>query len=127
MPRPVEDWPDGPVTESKIRTAFESRQETDEKRENSEIPLDATVFGVWGLTRTTPSRRSVVDGELPEKAVLDLVIESPDKYRMYSYTHHNGSTQWISYDIEPKGTEGADRLESTLSHFDLLCGESDLV
>lgn len=117
-PSPVDDWPDTPVAESEVRTELDPNEALDP------LPVDETVFGVWGMTRKKRNRS--VDNEVPADAVVDLVLETPIEYRMYSYTQHDGATQWVAYETEEKGTEGGDRLETTLERYSLLAGESDL-
>lgn len=119
-PRPVANWPDEPVTEATVRAGF------DREASGSSIPIDDTIFGVWGVTREGTNRAVPSRERMAGNAVVDLVFETPTAYRMYSYTHHNGTMQWVKYDTEEKGTEGGDRLETTLSRYALLAGESEL-
>lgn len=120
-PRPVTNWPDEPVTEANVRAGFD-RDETS----GSSLPIDDMIFGVWGLTREGTNRTVPSSERMAANEVVDLVFETPTAYRMYSYIHHDGTMQWVKYDTEEKGTEGGDRLETTLSRYALLAGESDL-
>jgi hypothetical protein len=120
-PRPVSNWPDEPVTEATVRDGFDENEAS-----GSSLPFDDTIFGVWGITQEGTNRAVTSRDRMAANAVVDIVFETPTAYRMYSYTHHNGTMQWVKYDIEEKGTEGGDRLETTLSRYALLAGESDL-
>jgi hypothetical protein len=121
VPRPVENWPDEPMTETSVCAVLDQNEAFDPS-----LPIDDSIFGVWGLTQKRTNRAVVTREEVSGNAVIDIVLETPAEYRMYSYTHHNGATQWVAYDTERKGTEGGDRLETTLSRYSLLAGESDL-
>jgi hypothetical protein len=121
VPEPVENWPDDPVMETNVRSALDRDEALDPL-----FPIDDSIFGVWGITREKTKRTVVSRDEVSGDAVVDIVLETPAEYRMYSYTHHDGTTQWVEYDSETKGTEGGHRLETTLSHYALLAGESDL-
>lgn len=120
-PSPVANWPDKPVTEATVRAGFDQDEPS-----SSSIPIDDTIFGVWGITQEGTNRAVPTRERMAANAVVDLVFETPIAYRMYSYTHHDGTMQWVKYDTEEKGTEGGDRLETTLSRYALLAGESDL-
>lgn len=120
-PRPVANWPDEPVTEANIRNVFDQSETS-----GPSFPIDDAIFGVWGVTQEGTNRVVASRERISENSVVDLVLETPVEYRMYSYTRHNGTTQWVKYDTEEKGTEGGDRLETTLSRYALLAGESDL-
>lgn len=119
-PRPVDDWPDKPVVESEVHTELDPPEALDS------LPVDETVSGVWGMTREKGNRGVIARDEVPADAVVDLVLETPAEYHMYSYTQHDGATQWVAYETEEKGTESAARFETTLEHYALLAGESDL-
>lgn len=119
-PRPVNEWPDRPVVQSEIRA------DPDPVNAIGSLPIDDTVIGVWGATQAQIRRGSISEDTVPETAVVDFVLETPTSYRMYSYVHHEGTTQWVTYDAEEKGTEDGDRLERTLERYTLLAGDSDL-
>lgn len=118
-PRPVDEWPNEPLVESEIRPEHDPTEALDS------IPIDETVFGVWGMTRERESS-TAMNEPMPADTIVDLVLETPIEYHMYSYTHHKGTRQWVAYESEQKGTEGGDRLETTLERYALLAGESDL-
>lgn len=119
-PRPVNEWPDRPVVESEIQA------DPDPVNAVDPLPIDDTVVGVWGATRAQLRRGALPADAVPETAIVDFVLETPTSYRMYSYIRHGGTTQWVTYEAEQKGTEGGDRLERTLERYTLLAGNSDL-
>lgn len=107
-PVPAEGWPDGPLS-------------TDEARALLEEP---GVTAVWSFAHDEETRRALLGEEASPDAVVDLVLETPDEYRMFSYSRGWNGETWMNYGTEPKGTASAEMLERTLRRYDLLAGES---
>lgn len=105
-PRPAEGWPDGPLT-------------TDEAREL----LDDDVVAVWVMDHDEDARETVLTENDPEDAVIELVIETPTEFRMYSYTHGVNGTAWMDYGSTEKGTDGAEMMLDTLESYHVLVGD----
>lgn len=118
-PRPVTEWPDRPMTEAEIQADLDPIDASDP------LPIEDAILGVWGVTQKRIQRGSIPEA-VSETAVVDLVLETPTEYRMYSYVRHDGTTQWVTYEPETKRTEGGDKFESILEEYTLLTGDSDI-
>ncbi|MFB6193652.1 MAG: hypothetical protein ABEI75_01185 [Halobaculum sp.] len=104
-PEPAEGFPDDPLTESDA-AAFAD---------------DPTTEAVWVMDHDPTTRASVLGENPPENAVIELVIETAEAFRLYSYTHRPGGTRWVTYGEEPKGGG----FTATLDSYRLLAGDSE--
>jgi hypothetical protein len=111
QPAPAENWPDGPLTEGDARDLLFDREAT---------------TAVWVMDHDEATRTALLGADPPEDAVLDVVLETPDAFEMYSYTHHDDGTRWVTYGEESKGTDGGTTMRDTLASYRLLVGDSDL-
>lgn len=111
VPEPAAGWPEGSLTEREARDLQFDRE-------------DATA--VWVLDHDEATRTAILGPDPPEDAVIDVVVETDERFEMYSYTHHDSTTQWVTYGEERKETEGAARMRDTLDSYRLLVGDTDL-
>ena len=110
-PEPAADWPEGSLTESEAR----------------DLQFDRDgVVAVWVLDHDEATRTALLGPDPPGDAVVDVVLETDEAFEMYSYTHHDSTTQWVTYGEERKGTEGGTTMRDTLTSYRLLVGDSDL-
>ncbi|MFC5970253.1 hypothetical protein ACFPYI_02815 [Halomarina salina] len=110
-PEPASDWPEGSLTESEARDLQFDR---------------AAVVAVWVLDQDEATRTALLGPDPPDDAVVDIVLETDEAFEMYSYTPHDGTTQWVTYGEERKGTESGATMRDTLTSYRLLVGDSDL-
>ena len=109
-PEPAEDWPDGPLSEGDARDLLFDRED---------------VLAVWVMDHDEATLSALLGPDPPEDAVVDVVVETDAAFEMYSYTHHETTTRWVTFGDERKGTDGARRMRDTLDSYRLLAGESD--
>ncbi|WP_330631280.1 hypothetical protein [Halocatena halophila] len=119
-PRPASEWPNRPVEKATLLGDPHPPEAIDT------LPIERPVRAIWGSTFADVQRQSITAGDVDASAVVDLVIETPSDYQLYSYTHHDGTTQWVSYDSEQKGTEGADRIERLLDEYSFYSGDPEI-
>ncbi|WP_117591185.1 hypothetical protein [Haloprofundus halophilus] len=101
-PTVAKDWPDRPLTGDETRNL-----------------VDAEVTTVHVMDHE-PATRGVVlrdDDPGPDEAIIELVLETDDEYRMYSYTRDNDGARWMDYGTEQKGTEGDEQMRTTLESY----------
>nr|WP_254538127.1 hypothetical protein [Halomarina sp. BCD28] len=110
-PEPADGWPDGPLSEEDARDLLFDREE---------------VVAVWVMDHDEGTRTAILGPDPDEDAVIDVVVETADAFEMYSYTHHEGGTAWVTYGEESKADDGATGMAGTLESYRLLVGESDL-
>ena len=110
-PEPAEGWPEGSLTEREARDLQFDRE-------------DATA--VWVLDHDDATRVAILGPDPPDDAVIDIVVETDERFEMYSYTRHDSTTQWVTYGAERKGTEGGTAMRDTLDSYRLLVGDSDV-
>lgn len=106
-PEPADGWPDRPLS-------------TDEAR----ALLTDDVTAVWVMDHDETVTRAVLDG-MDDDAVIDVVLETAEKYHLYSFTDYEGDAQWVEYEPERKGTEGGETMTETLKSYRLLAGTSE--
>ncbi|SFL16391.1 hypothetical protein SAMN04487950_2821 [Halogranum rubrum] len=106
-PRPAEGWPDAPLT-------------TDEARD---LLDDEDVVAVWVMDHDEDTRATVLSENDPDDAVIELILETPTSFRMYSYTHGVNGTAWMDYGETEKGTDGAEMMLDTLESYHVLVGD----
>jgi len=111
QPEPAADWPDGPLTEDDARELLFDRE---------------AVLAVWVMDHDETTLSALLGTDPPDDAVVDVVLEMAEAFEMYSYTHHDDSTQWVTFGDERKGTDGGATMRDTLASYRLLAGESDL-
>ncbi|MFD1512217.1 hypothetical protein [Halomarina rubra] len=111
QPEPADDWPEGPLSEADARDLLFDRE---------------AAVAVWVLDHDDATRTALLGPNPPEDAVLDVVVETADGFEMYSYTHHDTATQWVTYGTEEKGTDEGATMRDTLASYRLLTGDSDL-
>ncbi|MFC6941350.1 hypothetical protein ACFQE8_15490 [Salinirubellus sp. GCM10025818] len=130
QPTPAEGWPDGPLTEEEVRDLLGGTDHTDD-------PVRAVwVFDGGG----EGAREAILGDDGPEDvaegtsasngrpvdaddAVIDLVLETTDEYRMFSYTYGRTGLGWQDYGSEPAESE---TMADTLESYRLLVGETEL-
>lgn len=66
------------------------------------------------------TRNLILNGDVSADAVLEVVLETDDRYEMYSYTEYEGETMWISFGVEEKGTDSGDIMQKTLESYRVL-------
>lgn len=114
QPTPAEGWPDRPLTEEEARDLLGGTDHTDD-------PVSAVhVFDGAG----EGARDALLGDDDPANAVIDLVLETDERYRMFSYTYGSSGLGWQDYGTERKETEGAEAVAATLDSYRLLAGES---
>lgn len=101
--KPAADLPAGPLTEAQARDLL--------KRDGVET--------VWVMDYEENTRDLVID-DVSDDAVLDVVLETDDRYEMYSYTEYEGETTWVSFGVEEKGTDSGEMMEETLESYRVL-------
>lgn len=106
-PRPAEGWPDSPLT-------------TDEARD---LLDEEDVVAVWVMDHDEDTRDSVLTPNDPDDAVIEIILEMPTEFRMYSYAHHVNGTAWMDYGTTEKGTDGAEMMLDTLESYHVLVGD----
>ncbi|EJN61316.1 hypothetical protein HSB1_03570 [Halogranum salarium B-1] len=106
-PRPAEGWPDAPLT-------------TDEARD---LLDDEDVVAVWVMDHDEDTRATVLSENDPDDAVIELILETPTSFRMYSYTHGVNGTAWMDYGETEKGTDGVEMMLDTLESYHVLVGD----
>ncbi len=119
-PRPASEWPDHPVEKARLLDEQHPPEAIDT------LPIDRPVRAIWGSTFADVQRPSIAAGDVAASAVVDLVIETPSNYQLYSYSRHDGTTQWVRYDTEQKGTEGAARVERLLNEYSFYSGDPEV-
>ena len=105
-PEPAEGFPEEPLTEA----------------EAVALQDDPTTQAVWVMDHDPATRASVLGENPPDDAVIELVVETPETFRLYSYTNRPTGTIWVTYGEEPKGGG----FEATLESYRLLAGDSEL-
>ncbi len=105
---PAEDWPDAPLTRAQARDL-----------------LGGEVVAVWIMDYEENTRAVLLDADTPDDVVLDVVLETDDRYDMFSYTDYEGEMTWLSFGSERKGTEGGEMMQETLESYRLLVSEGD--
>lgn len=119
-PTPAEEWPDRPLDEAEAVALLD---DTPDRRYPA---FDDPVTAVWVMDHDPATRAAVLDPDAPGDAVIEIVLETPDAFHMYSYAVGDGDPAWTDYGDEEKGTPGAARMAETLESYRLLAGESDL-
>lgn len=100
---PAADWPEDPLTRAQA----------------SELLAD-DVVSVWVMDYEENTRNLMLDARVSDDAVLDVVLETADRYEMYSYTDYEGEKMWVSFGTERKGTDGGEMMQDTLESYQLL-------
>ncbi|KTG10403.1 hypothetical protein AUR64_12615 [Haloprofundus marisrubri] len=101
-PTVAEGWPDRPLSGEETRDL-----------------LDDEVTTVHVMDHD-PATRGVILGDDdpgPDESIVELVLETDDEYRMYSYTRDNDGTRWMDYGTERKGTDGEEQMQATLGSY----------
>lgn len=119
-PTPADEWPDRPLDEAEARDLL---GEVSDRRYPA---IGGPVTAVWVMDHDPATRATVLDADAPGDAVIEVVLETPDAFHMYSYAAADGDPQWTDYGAEAKGTEGAEQMAATLGSYRVLAGESDL-
>ena len=119
-PTPADEWPDRPLDEDEATALL---GDVSERRYPA---VDGPVTAVWVMDHDPATRAAVLDADAPGHAVIEIVLETPDAFHMYSYAATDGDPEWTDYGEEAKGTTGADRMAKTLESYRVLAGESDL-
>ncbi len=105
-PAPVEGWPDRPLTESEAADL-----------------CDGEVRAVHVMDHDDAVRASLgaEDGD-----VVEVVLETDDEYRMYSYAAAPGdeSAAWQDYGRQSRAGDGDEAMRGTLASYRVLAGES---
>lgn len=105
-PVPAEGWPDGPLSPDEARALLDEPE----------------VTAVWSFAHDEETQRALLGEDAPPDAVFDVVLETPDEYRMFSYSRGWNGATWMNYGIEPKGTASGEMMERTLRQYELLAG-----
>ncbi|WP_224449888.1 hypothetical protein [Haloprofundus salilacus] len=109
-PTVAEEWPDRPLSGDEARGLLD-----DETR-------------VVHVMDHDPATRGVVlrdDDPGPDEAIIEIVLETDDEYRMYSYTRDNDGARWMNYGTERKGTNGAEPMRATLESYRVLASKDE--
>lgn len=101
---PASDLPEGPLTEEQARDLIERDE----------------IETVWVMDYEENTRDLVPDSDVSDEAVLDVVLETDDRYEMYSYTDYEGEMMWISFGFEEKGTDSGEMMQGTLESYRVL-------
>jgi hypothetical protein len=83
------------------------------------------VIAVWVMDHDEAVVGAVLEDIPADDAVIDVVLETPAEYRLYSFTDYEGDTRWVEYEPERKGTERGEMMTETLESYRLLAGESE--
>lgn len=105
-PRPADDWPDSALTTTEARALLED-----------------DVVAVWVMDHDDDTRATVLSENDPDDAIIELILETPTKFRMYSYTKGVNGTAWMDYGTTEKGTDGAEMMLDTLESYHVLVGD----
>lgn len=99
------EWPDRPLTESEAAALLD-----DEVVAVHVMDHDAIV-------------RDAVDAE--DGDVIEIVLETEEGYRMYSYAADPGddTATWTDYGRQSKGSEGDATMRETLASYRVLTGD----
>lgn len=109
-PTPADGWPDRPLTEDEARDLLGGTDHTDDP-----------VCAVWVFDGAGEGARDALLGEDdPADAVIDLVVETDERYRLFSYTYGPSGLGWYDYGAEPTDEES---MAGTLASYRLLAGE----
>ena len=119
-PTPADEWPDRPLDEAEARALL------DDDPDRRYPAVDGPVAAVWVMDHDPATRAAVLDADAPGDAVIEIVLETPDAFHMYSYAAVDGDPEWTDYGAEAMGTTGADQMAKTLRSYRVLAGESDL-
>lgn len=119
-PVPAEKWPDRPLDEAEARDLL---GEVSDRRYPA---TDGPVTAVWVMNHDPATRAAVLDADAPGDAVIEVVLETPEAFHMYSYAAVDGDPEWTDYGAEIKGTAGAEQMAATLGSYRVLAGGSDL-
>jgi hypothetical protein len=103
-PEPAEGWPDRPLSEAEATDL-----------------LGEDALAVWVMDHEDGVRSVVVPPGAPEDAVVDIVLETPDAFEMYSFS----GGRWMDYGTQRKDDEEAPSMAGTLESYRVLAGESD--
>jgi hypothetical protein len=111
-PTPADGWPDGPLTETEARSLV-----TDDPA----VPVAGDPRTVHVMDHDPATREAILGDDPPEHFVVELVVETPTAYRMYSYTHGPDGTQWMDYGTVRKADEeAAAGMRATLESYRVL-------
>jgi hypothetical protein len=83
------------------------------------------VETVWVMDHAENTRDLLFGPGVSDDALVDIVLETDERYEMYSYTDYEGETMWVSFGVEQKGTEGGEMLHETLERYRLLATAGD--
>lgn len=113
QPTPAEGWPDGPLTEEEARDLLGGTDHTDDP-----------VRTVWVFDGGGEgAREAILDETAPDDSVIDIVLETDEAYRMFSFTYGRAGLGWQDYGTEPAESE---TMAGTLESYRLLAGETAL-
>lgn len=104
-PEPLVDWPDRPLTEAEAADL-----------------LSEEVRAVHVMDHGDAVRAGL---DADEGDVVEIVLETDDEFRMYSYAADpgEGGAEWRDYGRESKGGEGGRTMRQTLDSYRVLTGE----
>jgi hypothetical protein len=105
QPEPAPGWPDRPLSEAE-----------------AEAKLDDDAIAVWVMDPDDAVRSGAVPVDAPDDPVIDLVLETPTGFDMYSYT----GGRWMDYGTQRKDDDEAPSMAGTLGSYRVLAGESEL-
>ncbi|MWG33344.1 hypothetical protein GQS65_02355 [Halomarina oriensis] len=109
-PEPADGWPDGPLSERAARDLLFDRED---------------VVAVWVMDHDETTLSALVGPDPPDDAVVDVVLETEDAFEMYSYTHYETATRWVTFGEERKESEGGGTMRDTLADYRIVAGESE--
>jgi hypothetical protein len=78
-------------------------------------------IAVWVMDHEDGVRSVAVPRDAPERAVVDLIIETATAFEMYSYS----GGRWMDYGTQQKNDDDAPPMTGTLESYRLLAGESN--
>jgi hypothetical protein len=76
-------------------------------------------IAVWVMDHEDGVRSVAVPRDAPERAVVDLIIETATAFEMYSYS----GGRWMDYGTQQKNDDDAPPMTGTLESYRLLAGE----
>lgn len=110
MPRaePATTWPDRPLFEWEARSLYES---------------DDDAQAVWVIYHDESVRSRLVPLGTPDDAVVDVVLEADELFRVYSYS----GDRWLDYGTYHKEEAETISTDDTLDSYRVLAGYSDVL